>query len=82
MYALRVSLIAALTNPQSDILSYTIGDRTVQCRSIADLEPLNKMINYYESIVTADVVVISDMGGLANRPSGGRCCNWPDNFGC
>jgi hypothetical protein len=67
-YALRTSLLVALNNPGADVLSYQIGDRNVSVRSMADIEPLNRMISYYESIVVGDIEIKADMGGLSNLP--------------
>jgi hypothetical protein len=69
LYAIRTAALVALANPQADIVSYEIGDRKVNIRSYNDLKPLEEMIRYYESIVTADVVVLPNMSGISNPPA-------------
>lgn len=70
LYGIRTAALLALTTPQADIVSYELGDRRVQIRSYEDIKPLENLIRQYESIVTADVVVIPDMSGTVNGPGG------------
>jgi hypothetical protein len=61
LYAIRDAALAAMANPQAEIVKYTLDGRSVELRSFADIERLEAIIRHYEAAVVASTPVFADL---------------------